>query len=80
MLGRTGLATAAKPKSLKGMNVILFITDQERAIQHFPSGWAKKNLPGLTRLQRNGVTFANAFTNACINGTQAAGKGSPAAM
>jgi arylsulfatase A-like enzyme len=49
-----------------GMNVILFITDQNRAIQHFPSGWSKKNLPGMTRLQRHGLEFENAFTNACM--------------
>ena len=48
------------------MNVVMFITDQERAIQHFPRGWAKKNLHGLTRLQRHGVTFENAFTNSCM--------------
>lgn len=53
-------------RSMAGMNVVLFITDQERAIQHFPKGWARKNLPGLTRLQRNGVTFNNAFTNSCM--------------
>ena len=44
----------------------LFITDQERAIQHFPPGWSKQNLPGMTRLQRHGLTFENAFTNACM--------------
>lgn len=48
------------------MNVVMFITDQERAIQHFPPDWAKKNLPGLTRLQRHGVTFEHAFTNSCM--------------
>jgi hypothetical protein len=37
---------------LKGMNVILFITDQERAIQHFPPDWAKQNLPGQTQLKQ----------------------------
>ncbi|HEX8243673.1 MAG TPA: sulfatase-like hydrolase/transferase [Longimicrobium sp.] len=52
--------------SMAGMNVILFITDQDRAIQHFPPGWARQNLPGLTRLQQNGVTFNNAFTNSCM--------------
>ena len=51
---------------LKGMNVVLFVTDQERAIQHFPRGWAEKNLPGLTRLKRNGLVFENAFTNTCM--------------
>lgn len=60
-------ATGANaPSSLRGMNVILFLTDQERAIQHFPPGWAKDNLPGLTALQRNGLTFSHAYTNSCM--------------
>lgn len=49
-----------------GMNVLVFLTDQQRAIQHFPRGWAQRNMPGLTRLQRHGMTFDNAFTNACM--------------
>lgn len=53
-------------RNLAGMNVILFITDQDRAIQHFPRGWAGRNLPGLRRLRRNGLTFDNAFCNACM--------------
>jgi arylsulfatase A-like enzyme len=48
------------------MNVVMFITDQERAIQHFPLGWSEENLPGLTKLKRHGITFENAFTNACM--------------
>jgi choline-sulfatase len=51
---------------LAGMNVIVFVTDQDRAIQHFPRGWALENLPGLTRLKRNGLSFSNAFTNSCM--------------
>ena len=51
---------------MAGMNVVLFITDQDRAIQHFPPGWTETHLPGLTRLQRHGVTFNNAFTNSCM--------------
>lgn len=51
---------------LKGMNVILFITDQERAIQHFPPDWAKQNLPGQTQLKQNGLTFPRAFCAACM--------------
>jgi hypothetical protein len=42
------------------------MTDQERRIQHFPRDWANQNLPGLTRLMQNGLTFENAFTNACM--------------
>jgi arylsulfatase A-like enzyme len=62
----TGVANAAAPSSLQGMNVIMFVTDQERHIQHFPPGWAEENLPGLTALQNKGLTFTNAFTNACM--------------
>lgn len=47
-------------------NVVIFITDQERALQHFPKDWETSNLHGLTRLKQNGLTFDNAFTNACM--------------
>jgi len=53
-------------RDLKGMNVLLFLTDQQRAIQHFPKGWAKKNLPGDDHLMRHGLTFPRAFCNACM--------------
>lgn len=72
LLGGTGTAEAQSAGGAKagrrfaGKNAILFITDQDRAIQHFPRGWAARNLPGLRRLQRHGLTFANAFTNACM--------------
>jgi choline-sulfatase len=49
-----------------GMNVLVFLTDQQRAIQHFPPGWSERNLPGLTRLKKHGMTFDHAFTNACM--------------
>lgn len=48
------------------MNVIIFLTDQERATQNFPENWEENNLPGLTRLKKNGLTFTNAFTNSCM--------------
>jgi choline-sulfatase len=72
--GRAAAAAAAEatpqPASpangIAGMNVLLFLTDQQRAIQHFPAGWTERNMPGLTRLQRNGMLFDNAFTNACM--------------
>ena len=76
LLGRTAAATAAaKPapsrrpgrtRGLGGMNVLLFLTDQQRAIQHFPRGWGRRNMPGLTRLQEHGMLFEHAFTNACM--------------
>jgi len=56
----------ATSQSLPVRNVIVFLTDQERAIQHFPEGWESENLPGLTRLRQNGVSFESAFTNSCM--------------
>jgi arylsulfatase A-like enzyme len=53
-------------KNVAGMNVILILTDQERAIQHFPQNWLRKNLPGMRRLRRHGLSFERAFTNACM--------------
>lgn len=65
LMGRATAVAQERP-SAAGMNVVLFISDQERAIQHFPTGWARENLPGFTRLQSHGLTFENAFTNACM--------------
>jgi choline-sulfatase len=73
--GPAGAAARTNPKTpphvppaakVAGMNVLVFLTDQQRAIQHFPPGWSERNMPGLTRLQKNGMTFENAFTNACM--------------
>jgi hypothetical protein len=64
--GRRREQDAGATGGMAGMNVVLFITGQKRAIQHFPPRWAERNLPGLTRLQRHGVTFTNAFTNSCM--------------
>jgi choline-sulfatase len=66
-LGKVPDAWAAGQKpGVAGMNIVVFISDQERAIQHFPRGWARRNLPGLTRLQQNGLTFENAFCATCM--------------
>jgi len=62
LLGLGASASQSSPKA----NVILFITDQERAIQHFPVGWEARNLPGLTRLRSRGLSFGRAYTNACM--------------
>src|ERR1700727_378853 len=53
-------------REVAGMNVLVFVTDQQRAVQHFPPGWTQRNMPGLHRLQQHGLTFENAFTNACM--------------
>src|SRR5437773_11536570 len=67
-LGTRALAAAQRQSSREvlGKNVVLFITDQERAVQHFPVNWERDNLPGLTRLKRNGLSFERAFTDACM--------------
>jgi choline-sulfatase len=59
-------ATKGKGRDVAGMNVILFLTDQERAIQHFPPRWLRQNLPGMRRLRQHGLSFERAFTNACM--------------
>ncbi len=59
-------AAKGKRKDVAGMNIVLFLTDQERAIQHFPPNWLRQNLPGLRRLRRHGLSFERAFTNACM--------------
>jgi len=64
LAGGASTASAASPAA--GKNLVIFITDQDRAIQYFPDGWSEANLPGLTRLQQNGVSFDNAFCNACM--------------
>lgn len=61
-----GAAAAAGRTNIAGMNIVLFITDQERHIQHFPAGWASKNLPAQTELARHGLTFQHATTNAAM--------------
>jgi arylsulfatase A-like enzyme len=47
-------------------NILLFITDQDRGVLNFPRNWERDNLPGITRLKKNGLTFKNAFTNSCM--------------
>ena len=65
---RAGARRGAKASAsdVAGMNIILFLTDQERAIQHFPPNWLRQNLPGMRRLRRHGLSFERAFTNACM--------------
>jgi arylsulfatase A-like enzyme len=64
---RQTASSALEPRrDLAGMNVVLFITDQQRAIMNFPPGWAAANLKGAFDLQKNGVTFETAFCNTCM--------------
>jgi len=50
----------------KQPDLILIITDEQRATQHFPPGWEEKHLPTLTFLKKNGFSFDRAFCNTCM--------------
>src|SRR5262245_59091835 len=60
-------STLARPWQQAGQrpNLVLLFTDQERAVQHWPPGWAARHLPSWSRLQRHGLTFRRAYTAAC---------------
>ncbi len=47
-------------------DIILVITDQERATQNFPPDWESDNLKTMTFLKSNGFTFNKAFCNSCM--------------
>lgn len=63
-----GLQASAAPEDapLHGYNILLFMTDQQRATQHFPDGWEPEHMPGLTRLKQNGLSFEQATCNTCM--------------
>ncbi len=56
----------ARGQSATQRNLILFITDQERAIQWFPPGWAATNLPATQQLRDTGVSFDRCCANAAM--------------
>lgn len=47
-------------------DLILIITDQERATQNFPSNWESDNLKTMMFLKENGFSFDRAFCNSCM--------------
>lgn len=51
--------------TLSKPNIIVLMTDQERAVQHWPAGWDEASLPAMQRLRARGLTFKNAITNTC---------------
>jgi choline-sulfatase len=59
-------SAAAETGPFHGMNVLLFMTDQQRATQHFPEGWEEQHQPGLRRLKQNGLSFEQATCNTCM--------------
>jgi arylsulfatase A-like enzyme len=59
-LVRRAAALPARP------NILLIVTDQERAPRHWPAGWAEANLPNRKRIADQGLSFTNAFCNSCM--------------
>ncbi len=47
-------------------DLVIIITDQERATQHFPKNWESENLTTMTFLKENGFSFDRAFCNSCM--------------
>lgn len=47
-------------------DIIMIITDQQRATQHFPENWEQDNLKTLSFLKQNGFSFNRAFCNTCM--------------
>ncbi len=45
----------------KAPNFLILISDQQSGVDHFPAGWAAKNLPVLTQLKAGGISFENSF-------------------
>lgn len=63
---RSSSSAKLKVNDFKGKNVIVLIIDQMRMIQDFPPGWMEENMPGLSRLAANGLTFTEATCNAAM--------------
>jgi choline-sulfatase len=63
-----GLVTQkAKASELPSrMNLMLIMTDQERPPMWFPAGWEEANLPTMTRLKANGLSFSHAFCSTAM--------------
>src|SRR5277367_2319966 len=47
------------------LNILILMTDEQRAVQHWPESWASQNLRSLNRLREHGLNFTSAFTNSC---------------
>lgn len=66
ILSRSSLEAGVPRSRFDGMNLVIIITDQQRATQHFPDGWDARRLPAQSRLGRTGLTFTRAYTNSCM--------------
>ena len=52
----------------KKPNIVLIVTDQQRAPMHWPDepGWLAELMPNDHALAQTGLTFERAFTNTCM--------------
>lgn len=50
----------------KQPNIVLIITDQQRAPQLFHQNMPNHDLPAFRRLRKNGIEFEHAFCNTCM--------------
>jgi choline-sulfatase len=60
-----GWRLPSRPPFGKRLNILILMTDEQRAVQHWPESWAHDHLKSLDRLRKHGLNFTSAFTNAC---------------
>ena len=46
-------------------NFMIVITDQQSGHPYWPEPWEEKNLPAMSWLRENGISFDRAYTNSC---------------
>ncbi len=64
----SGSGPARESDGRRPPNLLLIITDQQRAPMHWPDGegWIEELLPADAELRRTGVSFENAFVASCM--------------
>ena len=62
------MRAAGGPRASRPPNIVLIITDQQRAPRHWPEepGWLEALMPNDAALARTGLTFANGFCNTAM--------------
>jgi hypothetical protein len=68
---RTGETMTINNRRADGspFNILIIITDQERAVAEWPEGYRRKlehDLPAMRRLKETGLSFDHAYTAACM--------------
>src|SRR5262249_14851569 len=60
---RCGQGSSSKSPFDQRLNILILMTDEQRAVQHWPESWANDNLKSLDRLRQHGLNFTSACTN-----------------